>query len=60
MKKTQEEIIQEIIELVLELGWNVIIPTGSDECDGLVIGNDNFLNELNLDIGSDNAKKGIH
>ena len=60
MEKIQEEIIQEIIELVVELGWNIIIPQDKDECDGLIIGNDDFLKELNLDVEGETLETELH
>ena len=46
--KRDEEIIMEIMELVTELGWKVVVPSDNDMVSGLIIGNQDFIDELGL------------
>ncbi len=49
-KRSEEELIIDLITIVEELGWTAVIP--SNECNGMIIGSDEFLKEINIDIDS--------
>jgi hypothetical protein len=49
-KKSDMEIIQEIVDLVKEIGWEIALPmdemTEDGKVHGLVMGNEYFIQEL--------------
>lgn len=42
-KKSQEQIIEELSNLVEELGWVIGLPDGTDKVPGLIIGEQDFV-----------------
>lgn len=64
-KRSQEEIIEELSNLVEELGWVIGLPDGTEKVPGLIVGEQNFVIEVvksyygeNFDIYTKNDETG--
>lgn len=44
--KKQQELIEELASICEELGWVIALPTMEDTIPGLVIGQENFVNDV--------------
>lgn len=45
-KRRQHELIQQLSELVNELGWIIALPAGDDMVPGLIIGQEEFVKDV--------------